>query len=137
MMGCTLMGVTLMGMMASFPHVQERVKHWNQELENAQRVTEALRAIEGTRILSEYPRRHTLTRVDTRNSFDQVAQSHKKKGFFFSSALREKGIAGLIPGATKVWKYNTYGLTRAQTDYLARTFIDIARNHGLTVHEGW
>jgi Sep-tRNA:Cys-tRNA synthetase len=137
MMGCTLMGVTLMGMMASFPHVRDRVQHWKQELENAQQVIEALRAIEGTRILSEYPRKHTLTRVDTLQSFDKVAQKHKKRGFFFSSALRDQGITGLIPGATKVWKYNTYGLTRVQTEYLAQTLVDIARANGLAVSEGW
>jgi Sep-tRNA:Cys-tRNA synthetase len=137
MMGCTLMGVTLMGMMASFPHVRERVQRWGQELENARRVTAALSAIEGTRILSELPRKHTLTRVDTVNSFDRVAQKHKKRGFFFTSALRERGVAGLIPGATKVWKYNTYGLTRVQTETLAVAFTDIARQNGLKVAEGW
>src|SRR5690606_35163660 len=34
MMGCTLMGVTLVGMMASFPRVRDRVKRWDQELSN-------------------------------------------------------------------------------------------------------
>jgi Sep-tRNA:Cys-tRNA synthetase len=132
MMGCTLMGVTLIGMMASFPHVRERVLHWKAELDNAQIVIDALRSIEGTRIVSEYPRKHTLTRVDTTDSFDRVAQKHKKRGFFFTSALRERGIAGLIPGATRVWKFNTYGLTRSQTNYLASTFVDIARENGLS-----
>jgi Sep-tRNA:Cys-tRNA synthetase len=133
MMGCTLMGVTLIGMMASFPHVQERVRRWDQELANGNLVVEALRSITGTKIRSEYPRKHTLTRVDTINSFDKVAQTHKKRGFFFSSALREKGIAGIIPGATKVWKYNTYGMTRAQAEYLARSFVEIAEENGLPV----
>jgi Sep-tRNA:Cys-tRNA synthetase len=136
MMGCTLMGVTLMGMMASFPHVRDRVQHWPRELKNAERVIKAFHAIEGTRILSEYPRKHTLTRVDTLQSFDKVAQKHKKRGFFLSSALRDKGITGLIPGATKVWKYNTYGLTRAQTEYLAHVLVDIARTNGIAVSEG-
>jgi Sep-tRNA:Cys-tRNA synthetase len=133
MMGCTLMGVTLIGMMASFPRVQERVTRWDQELANGNLVVEALRSIGGTKIRSEYPRKHTLTRVDTINSFDKVAQTHKKRGFFFSSALREKGIAGIIPGATKVWKYNTYGMTRAQAEYLARSFVEIAQENGLPV----
>ena len=133
MMGCTLMGVTLIGMMASFPWVRERVKRWKGELENAGMVIEALRSIDGTTIVSEYPRKHTLTRVDTSGSFDMVAQKHKKRGFFFSSALRERGIAGLIPGATKVWKFNTYGLTRPQVEYLAGVFLDIARQSGLNI----
>jgi len=131
MMGCTLMGATLVGMMASFPQVKERVKHFDQELKNNRMVLEALLSVSGTKILSEYPRNHTLTRVDTLASFDKVAESHKKKGFYFSSALEEKGIAGVIPGATKVWKFNTYGATTKQAAFLADAFITIARENGL------
>ena len=57
LMGCTLMGATLVGMMASFPHVKERVKHFDRELQNNRIVLEALLSIEGTKILSEYPRK--------------------------------------------------------------------------------
>jgi Sep-tRNA:Cys-tRNA synthetase len=96
-------------------------------------VVEALRSIEGTEIKSEYPRRHTLTRVDTTRSFDLVAQTHKKRGFFFSSALKSKGIAGIITGATRVWKYNTYGMTTKQAEYVAKAFTDIAQENGLSV----
>jgi Sep-tRNA:Cys-tRNA synthetase len=134
MMGCTLMGATIMGMMASFPHVRERTKHWDTELANAKVVVEALRSIEGTKIASEYPRKHTMTRVDTTGSFDKVARAHRKRGFFFASALRERGIGGLVPGATKVWKYNTYGLTPRQTEYLARAFVGIAEENGIAVN---
>lgn len=133
MMGCTLMGVTLVGMMASFPHVRERVKHWDEHLARGRKVVESLERIVGTRIQSEMPRNHTLTRVDTIQSFDKVANTHKKKGFFFSSELKARGIAGIIPGATKVWKFNTYGLSAAQTDYLAETFLGIAEKYGLDI----
>lgn len=133
MMGCTLMGVTLMGMMASFPHVQERVQHWDEHLENSRLVVDALRSIEGTEVRSELPRRHTLTRVDTTGSFDKVAETHKKRGFFLSSALKKKGIMGVIPGATKVWKFNTYGITRAQAEYVAQAYTEIAEEHGLSI----
>ena len=133
LLGCTLMGATIMGMMASFPHVRERVNRWQEELANGKIVIDALRSIEGTTILSEYPRKHTLTRVDTRNSFDRVAETHKKRGYFFTSALLEKGIGGVIPGATRVWKFNTYGLTRQQADYLASAFTGIAQENGIPV----
>nr|WP_320160864.1 aminotransferase class V-fold PLP-dependent enzyme [uncultured Methanoregula sp.] len=133
MMGCTLMGVTLVGMMASFPHVKERVKHFDKELENNKIVLDALLSIEGTRILSEYPRKHTMTRIDTIASFDKVAETHKKRGFYLSGALAEKGVTGVIPGATKVWKFNTYGMTRIQAEYLANVFVGIARENGLAV----
>ena len=134
MMGCTLMGATLVGMMASFPLVKERVKHFDHELENNRVVLEALLSVTGTKILSEYPRKHTLTRVDTIASFDKVAESHKKRGFYFSGALEEKGIVGVIPGATKVWKFNTYGTTTKQAAFLADAFVTIATEHGLPLN---
>jgi Sep-tRNA:Cys-tRNA synthetase len=120
-------------MMASFPHVRERVKHFDRELENNHLVLKALRSVSGTKILSEFPRNHTLTRVDTIASFDTVAESHKKRGFFFSGALEENGIFGVIPGATKVWKFNTYGITTKQAAFLAETFVTIAADNGLTI----
>jgi len=133
LMGCTLMGATLVGMMASFPHVKERVNHFDRELANNRVVMEALLSIEGTKILSEYPRKHTLTRIDTTGSFDQIAGTHKKKGFYFSSALNDKGIFGLIPGATRIWKFNTYGTTEKQARYLAEAFVAVAKENGLPV----
>jgi Sep-tRNA:Cys-tRNA synthetase len=136
MMGCTLMGVTLVGMMASFPHVKERTKHFDKELANHQIVMDALLSIEGTTCQSEYPRKHTMTRVNTIGSFDKVAETHKKRGYFFQSALEERGITGIIPGATKVWKFNTYGATRKQAEHLARSFVEIAQENGLAVREG-
>jgi len=133
MMGCTLMGVTLVGMMASFPQVKERVKHFDRELANNRIVIQALRSIDGTIVLSEYPRKHTLTRIDTTASFDTVAKAHKKRGFFLSAALAEKGVVGIIPGATRVWKFNTYGMTTVQAEYLAQVFVGIAVEHGLKI----
>jgi len=133
-LGCSLMGAPIVGLLASFPTVKARVEHFDEELTNSKIVVEALRSIEGTKIVSEYPRKHTLTRVDTTGSFDQVAQTHKKRGFFLSSALGKKGITGIIPGATKVWKINTYGMTRKQADYVADTYLEIAEANGLTVN---
>jgi Sep-tRNA:Cys-tRNA synthetase len=127
------MGATLVGMMASFPQVKERVKHFDRELANNKIVVDALLSVAGTKLLSENPRKHTLTRIDTIGSFDTVAETHKKLGFYFSGALSEKGIAGIIPGATKVWKFNTYGMTDKQAIYLADAFVTIARENGLRV----
>lgn len=133
-LGCSLMGAPIVGLLASFPTVKERVNHFDEELANSKIIVEALRSIDGTKILSEYPRKHTLTRVDTTGSFDLVAQTHKKRGFFLSSALSKKGITGIIPGATKVWKINTYGMTRKQAEYVADTYLEIAETNGLTIN---
>lgn len=131
--GCSLMGAPIVGMLASFPKVKARVEHFDEEMANSKIIVDALKSIEGTKILSEYPRKHTLTRVDTTGSFDVVAQTHKKRGFFLSSALGKKGITGIIPGATKVWKFNTYGMTRKQAEYVADTYLGIAEDNGLRV----
>ena len=133
MMGCTLMGVTVVGMMASFPHVRERVKHWETEVAHSQAVTDALLSIEGTKVLSDYPRKHTLTRIDTRESFDTVAQRHKKRGFFLASDMKKRGITGVIPGSTRVWKFNTFGLTEKQIRHVGDAFIEVARENGLNI----
>lgn len=131
MMGCTLMGSTVIGMMASFPHVQIRVKNFQKECDHANEVALALVSIPGTSIESEMPRKHPLTRVNTTGSFDRVAKTHKKKGFFFTTALKERGITGIIPGATRVWKYNTFGLSDRQNSHVATSFRDIAHECGL------
>lgn len=131
MMGCTLMGATLVGMMASFPHVKERVKHFDLHLAGHRTIVDALLSISGTKCLSEYPRKHTLTRIDTTGSFDRIAQTHKKRGYYLQSALEEHGITGVIPGATKIWKFNTYGATQKQVARVAAAFLDIARANGL------
>lgn len=133
LMGCTLMGVTVMGLIASFPAVQKRVLEWDREVANSRKVTDALLTIDGTVSLSDCPREHTLTRINTIESFDKVAKTHKKRGFFFSTALKKKGITGVIPGSTRVWKYNTYGLNEMQTDYLASAIIEVAEENGLPV----
>jgi len=96
---------------------------------------DALLSIVGTKCLSEYPRKHTMTRINTIDSFDRVAETHKKRGYYFSSALEERGITGVIPGATKVWKFNTYGTTKKQAEHLASAFVEIAKENGLSVKE--
>ena len=75
-----------------------------------------------------------MTRIDTTASFDKVAELHKKRGYYLQSALEERGVTGVIPGATKVWKFNTSGTTRKQAEHLADAFVAIARENGLAVH---
>jgi len=133
MMGCTLMGANLIAMMASFPAVRERVKHWDEEVKKINYFAEEFLKIEGNKILSEMPRKHTLTKVDTTESFDKIARTHKRRGFFFSDELKERRIVGEFAGATRAWKLNTYGLTWDQVKYLAQALQHIARKYGINV----
>jgi len=133
MMGCTLMGANLIAMMASFPTVRERVKYWDEEIKKINYFAEEFLKIEGNKILSEMPRKHALTKVDTTESFDKIARTHKRRGFFFSDELKERRIVGEFVGATRAWKLNTYGLTWDQIKYLAQALQDIARKYGINV----
>jgi len=133
MVGCTLMGSNLIAMMASFPEVKERTLHWDDELKKINFFADRLLAIDGSKILSEYPRKHALTKVDTTGSFDKIAATHKRRGFFLSDELSSKGIVGEFAGATRTWKLSTYGLSWEKVRYLADTFTEIAERYELPV----
>ncbi len=133
MLGCTLMGGTLVAMMASFPHVRERTAHWDDEVRKSNFLIDRLLAIEGSACISEYPRKHALSKVDTTGSFDTVAKTHKRKGYFLSDELSKRGIVGEFAGATRAWKLSTYGLSWRQVEYLADALDEVAEKYGLAV----
>ncbi|MDK2889827.1 MAG: Sep-tRNA:Cys-tRNA synthetase [Methanoculleus sp.] len=134
-LGCTLMGGTLLSMMASFPTVKERTLRWDEEVKKSNYFIDTLLSIAGSRVLSEYPRKHTLSKIDTTGSFDTVARTHKRRGFFLSDELSKRGIVGEFAGATRTWKLNTYGLSWKQIRYLAGAFTEIAEKYELPVTE--
>jgi Sep-tRNA:Cys-tRNA synthetase len=131
MLGCTLMGANILAMMASFPAIQRRINDWQEYVAKSNIVIDAILDIKGNKCLSEHPRKHTLTKVDTTGSFDQVATTHKRRGFFFSDELKQRGVVGEFAGATRTWKLNTYGLTWDQTSYVADVFKEIAEKYDL------
>ena len=134
MLGCTLMGSTLIGMMASFPTVKNRVHNWEEEVKKSNYLIDGLLAVEGGKVISEYPRKHTLSKVDTSRNFDIIAQGHKRRGFFLSDELSSKGIVGEFAEATRVWKLNTYELSWEKVRYVVDTFQGIAEKYKLQVN---
>ncbi|MGZ5502823.1 MAG: aminotransferase class V-fold PLP-dependent enzyme, partial [Halobacteriota archaeon] len=90
MLGCTLMGGNILAMMASFPTVKHRVEEWDEYVTKSNYVVDTLLGITGNTCVSEYPRKHTLTKVDTTGSFDTVARTHKRRGFFLSDELKQR-----------------------------------------------
>jgi Sep-tRNA:Cys-tRNA synthetase len=90
--------------------------------------------VDGNKSVSEFPRKHCLSKVDCTESYDRVAQGHKDRGYFLTMELDERGITGIFPGATRSFKLSTYGLSGPQVKYLGEAFLDIARKHGLEVH---
>jgi len=133
LLGCTVMGAPMIALMASFPKVKERVKRWDEEVEKVNFFAGEFLKIEGNKVVSEMPRKHTLTKVDTIETFGKVSDTHKRRGYFLSDELSKRGIVGPFPGATRAWKMNTYGLNWKQVKHLAASFKEIAAEHGLSV----
>ena len=67
-MGCALMGATLLSMIASFPRVQARTNQWDEEVKKSNYFLEQFMRIQGSKVLSEWPRKHTLTKVEPREA---------------------------------------------------------------------
>jgi Sep-tRNA:Cys-tRNA synthetase len=132
LLGCTVMGGPLISLMASFPHVVERVERWDEEVEKARYLIEQLERIEGTRQLGVKPKQHTLTHVES-EGFYRASEKHKRRGFFLYDELRSRGIVGVQPGLTKHFKLNTYGLSRDKVERVAKAFLEIAGKQGLKV----
>ncbi|MCL7414533.1 MAG: O-phospho-L-seryl-tRNA:Cys-tRNA synthase [ANME-2 cluster archaeon] len=133
--GCSpVFGAPLVTLMASFPSVVERVKHWDEEVEKARYLARQLERIEGFHLMGVRPTQHTLMNFETL-PLHEVAEDHKKRGYFLYHELKKRKIMGLHPGMSKNFKINTYGLSQPQVEYVARAFIDIAEENNIPIEE--
>jgi Sep-tRNA:Cys-tRNA synthetase len=131
--GCPpVYGVPVATLMASFPHVVERVKRWGEEVEKARWFVRELERIRDFHQLGERPKQHTLVTFET-PSFHRVAKKHRRKGFFLYEELKQRKIAGVQPGLTKMIKLNTYGLKWEEVQRVIDAFHEIARTHRVVV----
>ena len=133
LLGCTVMGGPLISLMASFPHVVERVERWDEEVGKVRYLIGQLERIEGTRQLGVKPKQHTLTHMES-EGFYKASETHKRRGFFLYDELRNRGIVGIQPGLTKHFKLNTYGISREKVERVAEAFLEIAKEQGLKVN---
>jgi Sep-tRNA:Cys-tRNA synthetase len=132
LLGCTVMGVPLITLMASFPEVVERTKHWDEEVEKARWFVNELERIEGTKQIGIRPKEHTLMHIET-PAFFKVSETHKRGGFFLYDELKSRNIVGIQAGLSKHFKVNTFGLTWDQIKYVAGSFQEIAKKYGVEV----
>ena len=132
LLGCPVLGVALATLMASFPHVVERVARWPEEVRKARWLVEQMERIEGVRQLGVRPKEHTLICFET-PGFYEISKRHKRKGFFLYDELKARGIVGIQPGLTRRIKLNTYGLTGEEVERVALAFQEIAEKYGLEV----
>jgi len=122
-LGCSTRGSATVALMASFPHVKERVKNWDKEVENARWLTSELEKI-GVNQLGEKPTNHDLI-FFTSEVLYKISETHKKKRFYLYDELKRRGVVGIKAGLTKHFKLSTFGKTREQVEHIAWAFADI------------
>jgi len=132
LLGCTLMGGVAVAMMASLPHVKERVERWPEEVEKARWLVSELERIGRSKQLGVKPKQHTLICMEFPD-FHEVSKKHKRRGYFLYEELRRRGVFGLQPGLTLHVKLNTYGLNWRQVRHVAGAFKDVAEKYRIPV----
>ncbi|KXA97677.1 hypothetical protein AKJ39_03085 [candidate division MSBL1 archaeon SCGC-AAA259J03] len=66
-------------------------------------------------------------------SFHRVSKRHERRGFFLYDELKERKIAGIQPGLTKMIKINTYGLSKEELEHVISSFYEIAEKYDVEV----
>lgn len=127
-LGCTLRGVPLVTLMASFPQVEERVGHWDEQVCKAQWFSAELEEL-GFRQLGEKPHRHDLMAFETPMFYD-ISKRVRDRGYFLYKELKARGIWGLQPGMTKVVKVSTFAADEEQLSLVVNSFRAILGQYG-------
>ncbi|HSO25422.1 MAG TPA: O-phospho-L-seryl-tRNA:Cys-tRNA synthase, partial [Methanobacteriaceae archaeon] len=122
-------GAPIATLMASLPHLIERVSKWDDEVKKARNFVEQMEEIEGVVQVGVRPTNHDLVRFET-PFFHEIAQNHPRRGFFLYEELKKRKIVGIKRGQTEWFKCSAYGMTKEQVDYIAASFKDIAEKAG-------
>jgi len=124
LLGCTSRGLPVITLMASFPHVLERIRGWDEEVSNARWFLDKISGIPGIKPLGIQPTEHDLNFIET-PVFYEISKKHKKRGYFLQKELKAKGIVGIKSGLTKFFKLSMYLLTMEEIKTVADAFFDI------------
>lgn len=120
LLGCTLRGVPLMTLMASFPYVKERVKRWDEQVSKAQWFSAELERL-GFKQLGEKPHRHDLLHFDAPALYD-ISKRVRERGYFLYKELKERGIWGPQPGLARSFKLSTFAADKQQLETVVDSF---------------
>jgi len=124
MLGCTSRGAPIATLMASLPHVIERVNKWDEEVKLSRKSVAKLEEIDGINQLGIKPTNHDLVRFDT-PIFAEISKIHPRKGFFLYEELKSRRIVGIKRGQTEWFKCSTYGMSEEQRNYITNSFKEI------------
>jgi Sep-tRNA:Cys-tRNA synthetase len=120
LLGCSVRGVPLMTLMASFPFVKERVTHWDEQVSKAQWFSAELEKL-GFIQLGEKPHRHDLLHFDAPALYE-ISKRVREKGYFLYKELKERGIWGPQPGLARSFKLSTFAADRQQLGFVIDSF---------------
>jgi Sep-tRNA:Cys-tRNA synthetase len=127
LLGCTVRGVPLMTLMASFPYVQERVNHWDEQVSNAQWFSAELEKLDFIQ-LGDKPHRHDLLRFDAPALYE-ISKQVRERGYFLYKELKERGIWGPQPGLARSFKLSTFAADRQQLGFVIDSFKAILKKY--------
>jgi len=127
LLGCTLRGVPLITLMASFPDVKERVNHWDEQVAKAQWFSGELEKL-GFKQLGERPHRHDLLHFETPVLYD-ISKHVRERGYFLYKELKDRGIWGPQPGMAKAFKVSTFAADKDQLGFVIDSFKAILRKY--------
>ncbi|MDK2891736.1 O-phospho-L-seryl-tRNA:Cys-tRNA synthase [Methanohalophilus sp.] len=122
-LGCTARGATIMTMIASFPAVVERIKHWDEEVANARWFSEKLEGL-GLIQVGDKPHNHDLMFFEA-PVFYEISQKVKKGRYFLYKELKARRIHGIKAGLTKYFKLSTFGVDKEDLSYIVDSFEEI------------
>ena len=120
LLGCTARGATIMTLMASFPHVRERVTRWDEEVKKARWFSRQLETLDFTQ-LGQRPHNHDLLFLES-PLFYAISKKHPKKRYFLYQALKQRGISGIKAGLTKHFKLSSYQLSDEALNQVVTAF---------------
>lgn len=127
LLGCTVRGVPLITLMASFPYVKERVTHWDEQVSKAQWFSAELERL-GFIQLGERPHRHDLLHFDAPALYE-ISKRVREKGYFLYKELKERGIWGPQPGLARSFKVSTFAADRQQLGLVIDSFKAILNKY--------
>ncbi len=127
LLGCTIRGVPIITLMASFPYVKERVQHWDEQVSKAQWLSAELEKL-GFKQLGEKPHRHDLLHFDAPALYE-ISKGLRERGFFLYKELKQRGIWGPQPGLAKSFKLSTFAADKHQLEYVVDSFKAILNKY--------
>lgn len=122
-LGCTARGVPVMTLIASFPHLEERVKQWDKEVEKARCFSSEMEKL-GIVQLGDKPHNHDLMFFESEDLYN-ISQKAKKGRYFLYKEMKKKKIHGIKPGLTKQFKLSTYMVDQEDLKAVLDTFKEI------------